>query len=430
MLDLKKIREAPDRYRAGLRKRGLHPAAIDAVLDADRRRREVLQQIEALRAEQNRASAEVPRLAGEARLARLAALRALADRLKALEPALEAAEADLDRLLRSLPNQPDDTVPEGLDASANVVVRAWGSPPQFAFPPADHVDLGTRLDIVDFERGAKAAGSRFYYLKGDGVLVEQALVRLAMDLLRAEGFVVMETPMLVRTGVITGAWGGVEFDPQQTYKVETDDLALIGTSEQSLAAYHMDETLEADRLPLRYAGLSWCFRREAGSYGRDVRGLYRVHQFFKVEMFSFAHPARSAEEHEYLVSLEERYVRMLGLPYRVVLLCGGDLGLAMAKTYDVEIWMPGRGGWGETHSCSNAHDFQARRLGIRYREGPRGPAEFVHTLNGTLVATSRMLLALLENYQQADGSVCVPDVLQPYLDGRAVLLPASHAGRP
>jgi seryl-tRNA synthetase len=428
MLDLKKIREAPDRYRAGLRKRGFDPAAIDAVLDADRRRRELLQQIEALRAEQRRASAEVPRLTGQARQAHLATLRDLAERLRALEPALERAEADLDRLLRALPNQPDDSVPDGLDASANVVVRTWGAPPRFDFPPADHVDLGARLDILDFERGAKAAGSRFYYLKGDGVLLELALVRLAVDLLLAEGFLLVETPMLVRTEVITGAWGGVTFDPQQTYKVETDDLALIGTSEQSLAAYHMDEILDGARLPLRYGGLSWCFRREAGSYGRDVRGLYRVHQFFKVEMFSLAHPARSSEEHEYLVSLEERYVRALGLPHRVVLLCGGDLGLAMAKTYDVETWMPGRGGWGETHSCSNAHDFQARRLGIRYREGPRGAAEFVHTLNGTLVATSRMLIALLENYQQADGSVRVPEALQPYLGGRTVLRPTSVVG--
>lgn len=424
MLDLKQIRAYPERFRAGLRKRGRDPRAIDEVLEADRRRRELLAEIERLRAEQNRASGEIPTLAGEARTERITAMRVLSDRLKGLEPALTQVEARLDGLLRTLPNQPDDAVPEGADPSQNVVVRTWGSPPSFDFTPRDHVDLGARLGILDFERGAKAAGSRFYYLRGDGVLLEQALVRLALDLLAPEGFVLLETPMLVRTGVITGAWGGVTFDAQQTYKVEDDDLALIGTSEQSVAAYHMDETLEGAALPLRYAGLSWCFRREAGSYGRDIRGLYRVHQFYKVEMFSFAHPDRSADEHEYLVSLEERFVQTLGLPHRVVLLCGGDLGLAMAKTYDVETWMPGRGDYGETHSCSNAADFQARRLGIRFREGPRGRSEFVHTLNGTLVATSRALIAVLENGQQADGSVRLPEALVPYMGGRTVLRPA------
>jgi seryl-tRNA synthetase len=249
-----------------------------------------------------------------------------------------------------------------------------------------------------------------------------ALVRAALDILTAEGFTLMATPMIVRSSVITGAWGGTALDPQQTYKIEDEDLALIGTSEQSVAAFHMDEILEAHRLPLRYAGLSSCFRREAGSYGRDTRGLYRVHQFFKVEMFSYCHPGKSAAEHEYLVSLEERFVRTLGLPHRVVLLCGGALGQGMMKTYDVETWMPGRGAYGETHSCSNAGDFQARRLGIRYREGPRG-TEFVHTLNGTLVATSRALIAVLENGQRAGGVVHLPEVLAPYMGGRSELRP-------
>ncbi|MDR7520356.1 MAG: serine--tRNA ligase [Armatimonadota bacterium] len=424
MLDLKKIRDDPERFRAGLRKRGRDPRAIDEVLEADRRRRSLLADVERLRAEQNRASAEIPRLSGSDRESRIGEMRALAARIRALEPEVARVEAELDALLRALPNHPDESVPEGVDASQNVVVRTWGEPPVFDFPPLDHVDLGTRLGILDFERGAKASGSRFYYLVGNGVLLEMALARLALDLLAAEGFVLVETPMLVRSGVITGAWGGVALDTQQTYKIEDEDLALIGTSEQSLAAYHMGETLDAALLPLRYAGISWCFRREAGSYGRDIRGLYRVHQFFKIEMFSFAHPDRSAEEHEYLVSLEERFVRTLGLPHRVVLLCGADLGSAMAKTYDVETWMPGRGGYGETHSCSNAADFQARRLGIRFREGARGGTDYVHTLNGTLVATSRALIAVLENGQQPDGSVRIPEALVPHMGGRTVLVPA------
>jgi seryl-tRNA synthetase len=425
MLDLKQIRENPDKFRSGLRRRGRDPRAIDEVLEADRRRRALLAQIERLRAEQKSASAQIPALAGQEREARIAQTRALAEQVRALEPQVAHAEADLDELLRALPNHPDEAVPEGRDESENVVVRTWGEPPVFDFTPLDHVDLGARLGILDFERGARASGSRFYYLKGDGVLLEMALARLALDLLLAEGgFTVLETPMLVRTNVITGAWGGTTLDSQQTYKIEEEDLALIGTSEQSLAAYHMDETLDAAALPLRYAGVSWCFRREAGSYGRDIRGLYRVHQFFKIEMFSYAHPDWSAEEHEYLVGLEERYVQSLGLPYRVVLRCAGDLGQANVKGYDVETWMPGRGGYGETHSCSNTGEFQARRLGVRFREGPKGKSRFVHMLNGTLVATSRALIAVLENGQQADGSVRLPEALAPYVGGRMVLLPA------
>jgi seryl-tRNA synthetase len=423
MLDLRKIREQPERFKAGLRKRGRDPRPIDDILEADRRRRALISEIESLRAEQNRVGAEIPKLTGEAKSARIGAMREISTRLKTLEPSLQQVESQLDELVRALPNQPDESVPPGADASQNMVARTWGQPAVFDFAPLDHVDLGARLGILDFERGAKASGSRFYYLRGDGVLLEMALVRHALDLLQREGFTLLEVPMLVRTGVITGAWGGTSFDPQQTYKVEGDDLALIGTSEQSLAAYHMDETLDAAALPLRYAGLSWCFRREAGSYGRDTRGLYRVHQFFKVEMFSYVHPSRSIDEHEFLVGLEERYVQSLGLPYRVVVLCGGDLGHAMAKTYDIETWMPARGGYGETHSCSNAGDFQARRLSTRFRVGARGSAEFVHTLNGTLVATSRALLAVLENFQRADGSVKIPEALVPYMGGRTELRP-------
>ncbi len=421
MLDLRKIREQPDRFKTGLGKRGRDPQAIDEVLETDRRRRALLAEIEKRRAQQNQASAEIPKLTGGERDARIAEMRDLSAGLKAIEPELQRVEAELDLLMRALPNQPADAVPEGLDPSQNVVVRTWGEPPAFDFAPLDHVELGTRLGILDFERGAKASGSRFYYLRGDGVLLEMALARLALDLLGAEGFTLLETPMLVRTGVITGAWGGVTFDAQQTYKIEDDDLALIATSEQSLAAYHMGETLEAAALPIRYGGVSWCFRREAGSYGRDIRGLYRVHQFFKVEMFSYSHPDRSDEEHGYLVGLEERFVQTLGLPYRIVLLCGGDLGQAMTKTYDLETFMPGRGDYGETHSCSNAADFQARRLAIKFREGPRGASEFVHTLNGTIVAPGRLLIAILESGQQADGSVRLPEVLAPYMGGRIEL---------
>lgn len=421
MLDLKLIRQQPDLVRDGLHARGGDPAQVDRILEVDRRRRDLLQSLESLRGEQKKASAEIARLGGAEQQQRIAAARDLSDRLGGAESALRGIEEELDPLLRALPNLPHESVPVGRDPSANVVVRTWGRPPDLWFTPRDHVDLGSGLGIVDLERGAKVAGSRFYYLIGDGALLEMALIRYALEAVLARGFVPVVPPVLVKPEVITGAWGGASFDPQQTYHLSEDDLALIGTSEQSLAGLHMDEILEEGRLPLRLAGISWCFRREAGSYGRDVRGLYRVHQFDKVEMFSFCHPDRSWEEHEHLLSIEEAILQGLKIPYRVVTLCTGDLGLSSAKTYDLEAWMPGRGDYGEVTSCSNTTDFQARRLRIRFRPRRGGSADFVHTLNGTAIATSRALIAVLENYQQEDGSVRIPDALVPLMGGKTVL---------
>jgi len=422
MLDLKVIRDNPELVRAGIRKKQRDPSVVDRVLDADRRRRELVQEVERLRAEQNRSSGEIAGLKGVERDRRIAEMREIAGRLKALEPELRAAEEALRRLLLELPNLPHETVPPGKDAAENVPLRYWGEKPRFEFRPLDHVDLGTRLGILDMERGAKVAGSRFYYLRGAGVLLEQALMRLGLDLLLAEGFTPVVTPFMVHPEIITGAWGGAELDTQQVYRIEGEDLALIGTSEQTLAGMYKDEAFDEAQLPMRLAGISWNFRREAGSYGRDVRGLYRVHQFDKLEMFSFALPEASWQEHEYLVSLEERFMQRLGLHHRVVALCGGDTSAPSAKTYDVETWMPGRGEFGETQSCSNCTDFQARRLGVRVRRS-KG-AVYAHTLNGTLVATSRALIAVLENYQQQDGSVRVPDALVPYMNGTKVIAPA------
>lgn len=385
---------------------------VDRALELDRSWREALQEVERLRAEQNRAGQEVARLSGEARERKIAEVRAIAGRLRELEPEVRRRRESLDQVLLTFPNPPHASVPEGLREQDNVVVRTWGKPPAFGFVPADHVELGRRLGILDFERASKVSGSRFYYLLGKGALLEMALVRYALDKLLHYGFVPVIPPVLVRLEIITGAWGGARFDPQQTYRVAEDDLALVGTSEQSLAGFYKDEVLEAAALPVRFAGLSWCFRREAGAHGRETRGLYRVHQFDKVEMFSYAHPQRSWEEHEFLVTVEEEIVRGLGIPYRVVLLCAGELGAASAKTYDLEAWMPGRGAYGEVTSCSNTTDFQARRLNVRFQE--RGRTDYVHTLNGTALATSRMLIAVLENYQQPDGSVRLPEALVPY----------------
>lgn len=412
MVDLRSLREDPQTFREALRRRGRDPSLVDQALELDRSWREALQEVERLRAQQNRVSEEVARLAPEARGQKIAEVRELAARLKELEPEVRRRREELERVLLLFPNTPHPTVPDGVGEQDNVVVRTWGRPPRFDFKPKDHVELGLRLGILDFERAAKVSGSRFYYLLGKGALLEMALVRYALDRLLAHGFVPVIPPVLVRPEIITGAWGGATFDPQQTYRVAEDDLALIGTSEQSLAGFYRDEVLDAQRLPVRFAGISWCFRREAGAHGRETRGLYRVHQFDKVEMFSFAHPERSWEEHEFLVSVEEEILQGLGIPYRVVLLCAGDLGTASAKTYDLEAWMPGRGAYGEVTSCSNTTDFQARRLNVRFRE--RGRTEFVHTLNGTALATSRVLIALLENYQQPDGSVRIPEALVPY----------------
>lgn len=421
MLDLKLIRDNPDLVRAGVRKKHRDVAVVDRVLETDRRRRELIQEVEGLRAEQNKVSGEIARLTGDARERRIVEMREVSTRIKSLEPELKQLEQELERAVLELPNLPHDSVPPGKDPRENVPIRHWGTPPAFDFQPLDHLDLGTRLGIIDMERGAKVAGSRFYYLKGGGVLLEQALMRFGLDELMTEGFTPVITPFMVRPEIITGAWGGADLDVQQVYRIEGEDLALIGTSEQSLAGMYKDEALDDGRLPMRLAGISWNFRREAGSYGRDVRGLYRVHQFDKLEMFSVVLPEKSWDEHEYLVSLEERFMQRLGLHHRVVAICGGDTSAPSAKTYDVETWMPGRGEFGETQSCSNCTDFQARRLGIRVRRG-RG-TEYAHTLNGTLVATSRALIAVLENYQQKDGTVRIPQILVPYVNGMTEIAP-------
>src|SRR3972149_4933596 len=415
MLDLKFVRDNPDVVREGLGRRGADPALVDRVIEADRRRRDFVKDVERLRAEQNRVSAEIPKLSGEEKTRRIVQMREVSTRLKGLEPDLRTAEEALHAALLRLPNLLHPSVPAGVDPANNIVLRTWGQRPEFDFEPRDHVDLGTKLGILDMERGAKVSGSRFYYIRGAGVLLEQALIRFALDILLEAGFTPVQTPFLVRPEVLMGAYGGADLDTQQVYRIEGEDLVLIGTSEQSLAGLYKDETLDEKATPLRLAGLSWCFRREAGSYGKDIRGGFCVHQVDKIEKFSYTTPEASWDEHEFLVGIEERVLQRLGLHHRVVLLCGGESAAASAKTYDLETWFPGRGGYAETHSCSNCTDFQARRLGIRVRSG--GASVYAHLLNGTAVATPRMWIAVVENYQQKDGRVRVPDALVPYMNG-------------
>jgi seryl-tRNA synthetase len=423
MVDLKMIREHPDAVRQALRKRGGDPGLVDRVLDADRARRDLVQQVEALRAAQNKASQEIPRLSGNARAARIAHMKEVAAEAKAREPALLAAEAALADLLRQVPNLPHPDVPDGGPDDA-VTRRVVGDPPRFDFPPRDHVDLGTALGLLDMDRAAKVSGSRFYFLRGDGALLQLALIRFAVDHLAGEGFLPIVPPVLVRREHLIGMMGGTALDAQMIYRIEGEVLALTGTSEMALGAMLAGEIVPEADLPLRLCGISTCFRREAGAHGRDTRGIFRVHQFDKVEMFVYTLPERSWDEHEYLLAVEERLWQGLGLPYRVVDIAAGDLGDPAARKYDIETWMPGRNAYAETQSCSNCTDFQSRALNIRVRRHDGG-LEFVHTLNGTAIACTRAIVAILENFQEVDGSVRIPGPLRPYLGGRTHLRPTA-----
>jgi seryl-tRNA synthetase len=420
MLDLKAIREDPAPFRAGLARRGL-AGAVDELLALDERRRSVNASVEDLRAEQNRASKAIGAAEGEEKRRLIDEVSAVSKRLKELEPELSEIDAELEALLAATPNVPHESSPEGFTDEDAVELKQVGRRPRFDFEPRDHADLGELLGVLDTERGVRTSGSRFVYLLGDIVLVQFALVRHAMDILVARGFVPVIPPVLVREDAMYGT-GFLPTDAMNIYVTREDDLYLAGTSEVPLAAFHMGEILDEGDLPIRYAGYSTCFRREAGTYGKDMGGMFRLHQFDKVEMFSFTRPEDSWEEHEFLVSIEEEIVANLELAYRLVNIAAGDLGGSAAKKIDLEVWLPGQGKYRELTSCSNCTDYQARRLQTRMRTD-RGNI-VVHTLNGTATAIGRTLIALLENYQRADGSVHLPESLHPYLpDGARVLTP-------
>jgi seryl-tRNA synthetase len=412
MLDLKVVRDDPEGVKAALAKRGAGTAElVDRLLEADATRRRLVTEVDALRAEQKRRGREVARAAPDQREQVLAGLKGLSDRLTEAEGRLRAAEAELAELQARTPNLPDPATPAGGEEDS-VELRRVGTPRAFDFEVRDHLELGELLGAIDTVRAAKVSGARFGYLLGPGALLEFALVRFAMDRLTAAGFVPMIPPVLVRREAMFGT-GFLPTDEQQIFRTADDDLYLVGTSEVPLVGYHADEILKTDELPLRYVGYSPCFRREAGSYGKDTRGIFRVHQFDKVEMVSFVKPDDSPAEHELLLSREEDILGALEIPYRVVDIAVGDLGGSAARKFDCEAWIPSQGTWRELTSTSNCTDYQARRSGIRHK-GERGN-EPVHTLNGTAVAIQRTIIALLENHQQADGSVRVPEALVPYL---------------
>jgi len=422
MIDIRLLRESPDLFREGSRKKRL-PADVDAVLEADGRIRELKAEVEALRSKRNALSKSVGRLPPVEREAVLAESRALGAELETREPALRELEERLTALLLTIPNLPDASVPEGAGEDENQEIRRWGTPRVFEFEPLDHYDLALKLDIADFLRGSKVSGSRFVYLKGAGVLLDQAVLRLALDTVSARGFVPMLVPELVRDEAMTGT-GYFPLGREDAYALERDELYLIGTSEVSLVAHHSDEILTLDELPKRYVGLSSCYRREAGAAGRDTRGFYRVHQFRKVEQVVICEnePGVVQAEHDGLLANSEAVVQALHLPHRVALACTGELGMGQVLKHEVETWMPGRQAYSETHSCSTLGEFQARRLNIRYRDRD-GKVRFCATLNNTAIATPRILIPILETYQEADGSVRVPEALKPYVSGLDRIVP-------
>ena len=412
MLDIKAIRDDPEPFRKGLARRNLADA-VDALLAADERRRALISRAEALRTEQNAASKAIGAAQGDERQQLIEAVGKVSAELKLVEPELEAAETDLTALLAKTPNIPHESAPDGFTDEDALEVRRHGEPPAFDFEPRDHVALGELLGVLDIERAVRTSGSRFVYLMGDIVLLQFALVRNALDVLTARGFTPVIPPVLVREEAMYGT-GFLPTEAVNIYKTEQDDLYLVGTSEVPLAALHMDEILDEGNLPLRYAGYSTCFRREAGSYGKDLGGMFRVHQFDKVEMFSFSTPERSWDELELLVSVEEEILGNLEFPYRVVNIAAGDLGGSAAKKYDIEGWLPGQGRYRELTSCSNYTDYGARRAKTRMRRAGGG-VEILHTLNGTATAIGRTLIAIMENHQRADGSVVLPAKLHPHL---------------
>jgi seryl-tRNA synthetase len=414
MLDLRAIREDPEPARAALGRRG-SAEMLDEVLELDARRRELLPRVEEMRARQNKASdaiAEAKREGGDAE-GHIAEMRELSGELKELESELREVEGKRDELAARLPNLPDPEAPDGMTEEDAVVVREVGEPPSFGFEPRDHLEIGTELGLIEMEAAAQASGARFAYLLGDLVLVELALVRWAMDLLREEGHEPVIPPVLVREEPLFGT-GFLPGDRDQLYEVSRDELYLVGTSEVSLAALHADQILDAGALPIRYAGFSTCFRREAGAAGKDTRGIFRVHQFDKVEMFSFTEPGAAAEEHERLLAIEERILGELEIPYRVVDVAAGDLGASAARKFDCEAWIPSQNRYRELTSCSNTTDYQARRMRCRYRAGEGEGPTHVNTLNGTALAVGRTLIALIENRQDDAHAFSLPEVLHTY----------------
>ena len=419
MIDLNLLRENPDAIKVSQRARGRDEGIVDQAAAADAKRRKALAEFETLRAEQNAHSKLVSTAPKDEKAALVVAAQELANKVKAANEQANLAAEELDKIIWQIENVVLEGVPAGGEDDF-VVIKETGKKPEFNFEPKDHVALGELLDVIDIERGAKISGSRFYFLKGMGARLELALMNLALDKATKAGFTALITPTLVRPEIMAGT-GFLGEHADEIYYLPADELYLTGTSEVALAGYHRDEIIDLGQEPIRYAGWSTCYRREAGSHGKDTRGILRVHQFNKLEMFSYCLPEKAEEEHQKLLSFQEEMLQACELPYRVIDTAAGDLGSSAARKYDAEAWVPTQGNYRELTSTSNCTTFQARRLNVRYRTAD-GKTAITATLNGTL-ATTRWLVAILENHQQADGSVKIPTALRPYLGGEELMKP-------
>lgn len=420
MLDMKLIRNNPEIVEAALRRR--HSSLeLGPLLDLDRRRREILFEAEGLKARQNEVSRQIPALkkAGEDTSAIFSEMKEISDTIKQHDAALSTIDAQIQDIVMNIPNIPHESVPEGIDDSCNVEQRRFGEPRSFGFEPKAHWDLGEALGILDFATAAKISGARFTVYRGAGARLERAIINFFLDTHTTQsGYTEIFPPYMVNRASMTGTGQLPKFE-EDAFRVANNDYFLIPTAEVPVTNIHRGDVLDGSQLPIRYVAYSACFRAEAGSAGRDTRGLIRQHQFNKVELVKFSRPENSYQELEDLTENAEKVLQLLGLPYRVVVLCTGDMSFTSAKTYDIEVWMPSYGRYVEISSCSNFEDFQARRANIKFKDGPKEKPQFVHTLNGSGVAVGRTVAAILENYQNADGSITVPEVLIPYMGGMA-----------
>jgi seryl-tRNA synthetase len=419
MLDIKLIREQPEPVRRSIEARhlDLDKVSLDRLLEVDAAWREAQGRADELRSQRNTLSASIKKLKGDERQQAIDTVKGLKQELSQVESESERLKEERDALHRLMPNLLAEDVPLGRTDEENLEVSRWGEIAELGFEPRNHVELGQLTDTIDFDRAARVSGSNFYYLKHEAALLELALLQYAASVLVGRGFTPMVTPDIARDQVLEGIGFAPRGPETQVYSLEDQETSLVGTAEITLGGYHGEEILDAARLPLRYLGFSHCFRTEAGAYGKESRGLYRVHQFTKAEMFILCRPEESPAMHEELRGLEEELLQGLQVPYRVVNVCSGDLGAPALKKYDLEAWMPGRGDYGEVTSCSNCTDYQSRRLNIRFRPEPKAKAVFVHMLNGTALAISRTLIAIYENFQKEDGSIAIPEALHPWMGG-------------
>ncbi len=420
MLDPKIIRENPDKIRKMLKDRAVE-YDFDNLIKKEKERRELIIKTDEFREKRNEVSLEIGKQKKDGKDASsfLEEMKKVSQELEALESTQNQVNAEYAKLALTIPNLIHESVPIGKDASTNQELRKWGNTPKFDFKIQDHVDLSTSSDLVDLERAAKVAGARFYYLKNDLVRLNQALILCGLDLLAEKNYKLIQPPYMIKRSSMEGAIIAEDFE-NVIYKIDGEDLYLIGTSEHALAAMHSDEIIEGKDLPIRYAGVSPCFRKEAGAHGKDQKGIFRVHQFEKIEQFVFSRPEESWKEHDLMITIAEEFYQKLGIPYKVMLLSSADMGKISAKTYDIEAWMAGQNAYREIVSCSNCLDYQARRLKIRFRDKTNEPTQYPHTLNSTLVATSRTLVAILENFQTKDGHIAVPEILQKYVGKKTI----------